>query len=275
MKKALAAALAAFAMAGCAGGPPAFPDTRDTVVRVVSAATPDLMGIYAIPGSQVEVSGTNASSGIAAGVGAVLFGGVGALSAGQIADRIHNRAAVIDHEAALVVRFDQLIADRLRAARVGAASSDSPSRVTLIPRARLHRSGKDAILICTLEASYSVGGMVAPYVHRAYSYTAPQTRPIAGSGDGWSDNNGKLLRAIAEPAFAALADTFAADWHGRLARGSGQAVRVQRGAMKEPRTFVKVHEVGDYVVLGTGTAESPRTSSLVLVERAAIVPDGS
>ena len=190
MRIAAAVAVAAL-VAGCAGapaGPPALPDVRDTLVRVVRVPAPDNAGEYMIPGSQVFVTGTN-----------------------------FDRGALAGREQAIAIRIDELVVDRLREARVGGASSDTPRLLALIPKARLVRNGNSAQLLCTLEAQYSVGGMADDFVHRVYSYSAPNARKLVGVGDGWTDHEGAAFHAVVRTAFLNLTDAFVADWQGRLA----------------------------------------------------------
>jgi hypothetical protein len=170
-------------LGGCAGGPPPFPDARDTVVRVVAKPDPHDPGEYMIRGSQVFVTRTN-----------------------------FDRGALAGRVVALAIRIDELVADRLRERRVGHAASDTPAQIALIPKARLVREGDTARLVCTLEAQYSVGGMADDFVHRVYSYAAPQPRKLVDGGDGWTDHEGAAFQAAVRSAFVNLTDAFVAEW---------------------------------------------------------------
>jgi hypothetical protein len=176
-------------LGACAGGPPPFPDARDTVVRVVARPDPRDPGEYMIRGSQVFVTRTN-----------------------------FDRGALAGREEALAIRIDEIVADRLRERRVGHAASDTPAQVALIPRARLLREGDTARLVCTLEAQYSVGGMADDFVHRVYSYAAPQPRKLVDAGDGWTDHEGAAFQSAVRAAFVGLTDDFIADWQRETVR---------------------------------------------------------
>jgi len=175
-------------LAACAGAPPPLPDARDTVVRVVARPDPDNPGEYMIRGSQVFVTRTN-----------------------------FDRAALAGREEALAIRIDEIVADRLRERRVGNAASDSPAQVALIPKARLVRSGDTARLVCTLEAQYSVGGMADDFVHRVYSYAAPEPRKLVDGGEGWTDHEGAAFQSTVRTAFVGLTDAFISDWQREMA----------------------------------------------------------
>jgi len=188
---------AAVVAAACAAvEPPPLPNARDVLVRVVKEPRPDNPNQYMIAGSQVFVTGTN-----------------------------FDRGALAGREGALAMRIDHLIVDRLREAHIGGATTEYPETVALIPKARLIRDGDTAKLLCTLEAQYSVGGMSHDFVHRIYTYSAPQVRRLVGSGDGWTDNEGALFHSTVSRAFVNLTDAFIADWQGRLARGKPYETR--------------------------------------------------
>ncbi len=184
------ALMATVLTAGCASSPPALPDPRDAVVRVVFRPTPDDAGQYMIRNSQVFVTRTN-----------------------------FDRRALAGRDDALAIRIDEIVVDRLREAGIVHVASDTPALVALIPKARLVRDGDHADLVCTLEAQYSVGGMAYDFVHRVYSYSAPRARKLVGTGDGWTDNEGAAFHAAVRTAFVNLTNAFIGDWRGRLARG--------------------------------------------------------
>jgi hypothetical protein len=241
LKTTIAAFLAVAALAGCAsGGPPPFPNARDAVVRVVLVPQIEV-GEYLIPGSQVIITGSVVSSGLGA------------------------------RESALAMRFEDIITDRLKEARIGHATSVWPERVVLIPKARLQRNGDRATLLCTLEAQYSAGGMADSFVHRVYSYAAPQARPLVGTGDGWTDREGVPFQDATRTAFARLADAFIADWNGRLSPANAPTVHFRRGDAREPASGRLLLDMGDFVAIGDSPVDSSRKSVFV-VERAALVP---
>src|SRR5258708_416682 len=272
MGKALAsmAVIAAAIVSGCASGPPAFPDARDAIILVVDGATP-APGQYAIPESQVYVSGSNWWPGVANSVGSAVLG-VSGIALGAAADEIRHRAAIGERQSIIAFRYEKLVSARLRNAGLsGGPTSASPSRVVLIPKAHLMRSGDNAALMCVLEAKYSVGGMAESYVHRTYTYTPPRMRPLHGPG-GWTDHDGAEFRATTEVAFRALVDAFAADWQGQLSPAKGRKVEIRRADMKEARAMMMLRENGDHVIVAGGTADSPRMDSIVVIERGALVP---
>ena len=236
----LAGILLAAVVAGCAtGGPPPFPNAKDAVVRVVLIPQTEV-GEYMIPDSQVLIAGSIVTSGLGR------------------------------REAALAVRFEDIITERLREARIGHATTVWPERVVLIPKARLQRNGDGATLLCTLEAQYSAGGMAHSFVHRVYSYAAAQARPLVGTGEGWSDREGVTFQDATRTAFIKLTDAFVADWNGRLAQANASPVRFRRGDMKDPVAGRLVLDMGDYVAVADSPVGSSRQSVFV-VERAALV----
>lgn len=206
-------------VAACASGAPPLPDARDAVVRVVRVPGPDNPAQYMIRGSQVFVTGTN-----------------------------FDRGALAGRDDALAIRIDELVADRLRERRVVQVATDSPAEVALIPKARLVRTGDSAQLVCTLEAQYSVGGMAHDFVHRIYSYTAPQARKLVGTGEGWTDHEGAAFQMAVRTAFANLTDAFIADWQGRLASG-------------------KRYDMGDFVAT---VSDGGSVQTVVVTERATV-----
>lgn len=256
--------------AGCASAPPTFPDPRESVVTV-STRTVEQGEQYAIPGSQVYLSGTSKMGGMAT---AATMGGLFGYGVGSAVDQARNRLALEGREAALVVRYEELVAQRLREAggiQVG-KMDDRSARVRLAPAANLIRTEKGALLMCTIEAQYSVAGVAAMFTHRTYRYVFPGVRPLVGSGDGWTDDGGARFREASQSAMKALADAFAADWNGRFAKpGEARAVRWQREGMKEPRAGVLLYEVGEYAIVADGNATSAVTTNVAIIERSSLV----
>jgi len=277
MKQRIVAVMAAVLLAACVSTAPGFPDRQQSRVHVMP--TTDAAS-YVLPDSHVAISNASRESGMRsqlASSGAIVGGAIGA-AAGAIVGALlfpekGERPSPDVLQKALGVRYDGLIAERLRAAGVPVAAANQPGNVTLVPTAQFNGLGECWLLQCTLEVRYSVGGKAGVFTQRRYSYTPPKTKPMVENGGGWIDNDGALFRAETNHVFAALADAFAADWNGRLApASSARTVRWQRMGMKEPRSGRLLHEGADFVLVFGGSVESPDTTQLVLLERGSLVP---
>jgi hypothetical protein len=265
------------AMWGCASTAPRFPDQKQSSVRVMP--TTDSPG-YVMPDSHVAISNASREAGMRnqlASTGGMVGGAIGAVAGAIVGEVLFpdkgERPSREALQKALSVRYDGLVVERLRSAGVPVTGANQPANVTLVPTAQFIALGERWILQCTLEVRYSVGGTAGVFTQRRYSYTPPETKPLAAGGAGWIDHEGAIFRSETNRVFAALADAFGADWNERLASASSaRTVRWQRAGMKEPRTGRLLHEMADFVLVAGGSTESPDTTQLVLLERSALIP---
>lgn len=254
---ALAALLAA--LAGCAtANPDRLPDVASTPVAV-SSRSDGLAHAYSPAGSQVYVWGKTAGQAVGSAFG--LLG----LGIGSVIDNQRNKATVEGREAEVTQRFDGVLSARLAAAGLRVAPERPDSPMVLVPRVELADVEGRSRMLCVVEARYGEPGRKGLYTQRTYFRAVPEPRPLVGTGDGWTDRGGAVLREEAGRCFAWLGDAFAADWQGRFAPGAAPRVRLKQLGAKEPREAALLFEGAGFAVLSGLDADQAAIRSHVFV----------
>lgn len=258
---------AAAALAGCASGPEPLPDLQHSKIAVSGESRNIYGASYFVPGNQVFVGGS--TIGIQVGSSAGVLG----LSAGALVDFRRNRAQVESREDTIALRFDADVAASLRAAGVPASTGDERTAdVVVLPSATLSPLPRGVVLGCSLDVEFGERGRHNTLVRkRRYAYAAPVLRPFTGTGEGWTDAGGAVLRDATTTCFGLLARALAADWQGRF-DASGRRVRWVRPDMEAARDAVELYATGEFVALDAAPANASRRALTIVVEPAVVLP---
>lgn len=107
--------------------------------------------------------------------------------------------------------------------------------------------------------------------NRRYFYATSEIRPLAGSGEGWSDGEAAPLRHAANVALPRLLDLVVSEIGGSYPRTlpppAPKFVYWRTVSFGKPASAAVMHEHPDYFVVGWATAEYPRGSHFGIVER--------
>ena len=242
-----------------------FPPAEEGHATVTAQVLSETGSGYMAEKGQVAVYGKIAGTRVGG-----YFGVVG-LGIGQAVDFARNRAYLQGREDAIKIRFDALVADRLRAAGIKVTLPASASASVLFePRADLavDDDGTTA-LACHLEARYGDWrGRAPPEPQRRYVLPYPERRPLFGAARGWLEDDARPLREATATCFDWLARVAAADWRGAFERA--RPVSWKPPGADEPRQAQLLYESPEFAVIAGGSSDAPIRSHLTVVERSAI-----
>jgi len=273
---AMAAAFTCIAtLGGCATQGAPFPEYRSVTIAVSGGPGIEWAGDYEIPGSQVSVGGRDGML--------RTFGWMGLLGYGisSAIDRVRNASDLGPAEGVLGARFDDILARELRdrshdervPIRVRARNDPALSMI-LQPGARfLHGGAPEAELALYVEAQFGEPTKVGFSKRKTYLYLPAEKRPFLAEG-GWAENDGAAFRAVAQRAFARLAEAFAADVRGALGSAPGASaatIRWRRTSAGEDSSGTVLREHADYFV-ALPVVGPARGTGVVLVERGLVLP---
>lgn len=253
---------AAALLSACATTPGGYPDAARNSVSV-STRVEFPGAAYLANNGQVAVAGKTAGQNVGAAFGAL---GVGF---GSVVDFHRNRASLEGREAVVDMRFDALVAERLKAEGLNVSPPDDRNAPVLVmPSVLLYTAdaAKGTSLSCTLAVQYGERDRRgALQTQRRYTYSRPGLAPLVGQGNGWTDDGGRLLQETSRKCFGWLTGAMAADWRGRFR--PGPRVRAYNSFTGSTLEGSVLFDGGEYVVVASGpdeAAAAPRTNVMVL-----------